>query len=65
MTTKLTVTGMSCDGCERTVVEALEGVDGVESATADRDDEVAVVEGDAEPGELVAAVENAGYEASA
>ena len=65
MTTKLTVTGMSCGGCEQTVVEALEGVDGVESATADRDDEAAVVEGDADAGELVAAVENAGYEASA
>ena len=65
MTTKLTVTGMTCGGCEQNVVDALEGVDGVESATADRDDEVAVVEGDADTGELVAAVENAGYEASA
>lgn len=65
MTTKLTVTGMSCGGCESAVVEALEGVDGVRSASADSEANAATVEGDAEPGALVAAVENAGYDASA
>ncbi|MFB6093408.1 MAG: heavy-metal-associated domain-containing protein [Halanaeroarchaeum sp.] len=65
MSITLTVTGMSCDHCEQTVTEALEGVDGVESATADESADRAVVEGDAPVDELVAAVEDAGYEASA
>lgn len=65
MTTTLTVTGMSCGHCEETVVEALEGVAGVESASADNEADRAVVEGDAPVADLVAAVEDAGYEASA
>lgn len=65
MSITLTVTGMSCEHCEESVTEALEGVPGVESATADRDAERATVEGDADIDALVAAVESAGYEASA
>ncbi|MFB6188750.1 MAG: heavy-metal-associated domain-containing protein [Halapricum sp.] len=65
MSTTLTVEGMSCGGCEQTVVEALEGVSGVESATADRETDSATVEGDADVGALVEAVTDAGYEASA
>lgn len=65
MTQTLTVEGMSCEHCEQTVEEALEKVEGVTSATADRDSESATVEGSAEPDELVTAVENAGYDASA
>jgi len=65
MTRKLTVSGMSCGGCEQSVEEALEGVAGVESASADREAETATVEGDADTDDLVAAVEDAGYEASA
>lgn len=65
VTTKLTVTGMSCSGCEQTVVDALTDVDGVESATADSDTDVALVEGDADADDLVSAVEDAGYSASA
>jgi len=61
----ITVTSMSCGGCEATVVEALEGVPGVESATADRERDAATVEGDADTAALVEAVEDAGYEASA
>jgi copper chaperone CopZ len=62
---RITVTGMSCGGCEQSVEDALEGVEGVESATADREAETATVEGEADADELVAAVEDAGYEASA
>jgi copper chaperone CopZ len=62
---RITVTGMSCGGCEQNVEEALEGVDGVTDATADRESDTATVEGDADTGALVAAVEEAGYEASA
>ncbi|ELZ33989.1 Heavy metal transport/detoxification protein [Halogeometricum pallidum JCM 14848] len=65
MTQTLTVEGMSCEHCEQTVEEALSGVDGVESASADRDAASATVEGDADARNLVAAVEDAGYDASA
>lgn len=65
MSTSVTLTGTSCGGCEANVVEALEGVSGVESATADREAGTATVAGDAAVDALVAAVEDAGYEASA
>ena len=65
MTRQITVTGMSCGGCEQNVEDALEGVPGVESATADRESDTATVEGEADTDALVAAVEDAGYEASA
>ncbi|MFC6732853.1 MULTISPECIES: heavy-metal-associated domain-containing protein [unclassified Haladaptatus] len=65
MTTKLTVSGMSCGGCEATVEEALKGVAGVTNATADRETDTATIEGDADVETLVSAVENAGYDASA
>lgn len=65
MSTELSVDGMNCGGCERSVVAALEAVDGVRDASADHERDVATVEGDAPPDALVAAVENAGYDASA
>ena len=64
-TRTITVEGMSCDHCEETVAEALSSVSGVDSATADRESDSATVEGDADAAALVAAVEDAGYEASA
>jgi len=65
MARTITVEGMSCGGCESTVEDALEGVAGVESASADREADAATVEGDAADDDLVAAVEDAGYDASA
>ncbi|MDZ5812781.1 heavy metal-associated domain-containing protein [Halorubrum sp. AD140] len=65
MSQTIAVEGMSCGHCEQSVTEALEGVDGVERATADRERESATVEGDADPDALVAAVREAGYDASA
>ncbi|WP_435094809.1 heavy-metal-associated domain-containing protein [Halorubrum sp. N11] len=65
MSRTITVEGMSCEHCEQSVTEALEGVDGVERATADHESASASVEGDADPGALVSAVDEAGYEASA
>lgn len=59
------VDGMSCGGCEQAVEEALEGVDGVTAATADRESASATVQGTAETGALVAAIDDAGYDASA
>jgi len=65
MSETLTVEGMTCEHCERTVEEALEGVDGVTSGRADREAESATVEGDADTDTLVSAVDEAGYDASA
>lgn len=65
MATTLRVTDMSCEGCEDIVVDALEEVAGVESATADHEANVAEVEGDAEVTDLVDAVDYAGYNAEA
>lgn len=47
---------MTCGGCEASVVEALEGVDGADEATADHEADEAVVEGNADPLDLIAAV---------
>ena len=65
MTTTLTVEGMSCGHCEQSVEEALRGVSGVDDASADNEAGQATVEGDADVDSLVAAVEDAGYSASA
>jgi len=65
MTQTITVEGMSCEHCEQTVEEALENVDGVTAATADRETDSATIEGAAEPAALVNAVSQAGYDASA
>ncbi|MFB6127109.1 MAG: cation transporter [Halolamina sp.] len=65
MSRTITVEGMSCEHCEQTVEEALEGVAGVSAAAADHEAASATVEGAAEPDELVAVVEDAGYDASA
>jgi copper chaperone CopZ len=65
MTETITVEGMSCEHCEQTVEEALEGVSGVRDAEADRDAERATVDGDADTDALLAAVEDAGYDATA
>jgi copper chaperone len=63
--TTLSVGGMSCDGCEEIVEDALEEVAGVESAEADHEEGSATVEGDADIGDLVEAVDFAGYEGAA
>lgn len=61
---KLTVTGMTCEHCEKAVSDALSGVAGVDRVvTVDRQRNEAVVEGQADAGALVAAVKEEGYEA--
>ncbi len=65
MVETIDVDGMSCGGCEQNVVEALENVSGVSDASADHEAGTATVEGDADSGDLVAAVQDAGYDASA
>lgn len=65
MSQTLSVEGMSCEHCEQSVEEALEDVDGVTAASADRDAGTATIDGEAPSGELVTAIEDAGYDASA
>jgi len=65
MTQTITVEGMTCGHCEQTVEEALEDVDGVTEATADREAESVTVEGSAGTDVLVDAATDAGYDASA
>lgn len=62
---RLKVEGMTCGHCEQTVREALAGVPGVTDVTkVDRDDQEAVVEGDADPVALVEAVNARGFTAT-
>ena len=60
----IAVEGMNCEHCEETVEGALESVAGVTAARADREASTVSVDGSAATDELVAAVEDAGYEAS-
>jgi len=64
MSQRITVSGMSCEGCEENVEEALTAVSGVTAVDVDRTTEVASIEGSATVDELVAAIEEAGYEAT-
>lgn len=65
MPTTITVEGMTCGHCEETVEEAVVDVDGVSSASANRDAESVSVEGTADADALVSAIDEAGYDASA
>ena len=56
---------MACTGCEDNVTDALGELPGVESASADHEAGTATVEGDVDVDAVVAAIEDAGYEASA
>lgn len=54
---------MGCPDCEANVEEAILDVPGVTEVEVDRASDTAVVEGRAEAGALVQAIEAAGYEA--
>lgn len=60
---KLTITGMTCEHCVRAATKALEQVPGVDSAAVTLTPGGAVVQGSADPAELIAAVKEEGYEA--
>ena len=64
MTTTITVDGMSCEHCEQTVEEALQGVSDVSDAHADHKAESATIERDSDSAAIARAVEDASYEAS-
>jgi copper chaperone CopZ len=61
---RLQISGMTCAHCVSAVERALHEVPGVESATVDLRSETATVEGNADIGALIAAVEEEGYQAS-
>lgn len=66
--TTFQVSGMSCEGCERNVRESLEALEGVSSATANREvGEVRVEheDGTVDDADLGGAIEDAGYEVEA
>lgn len=63
--TTLAVSGMTCAGCARTIERVLSRVPGVERASVDFDLGLAIVNGTAAAAQLIAAVEGAGYSASA
>ncbi|MFB6295698.1 MAG: heavy-metal-associated domain-containing protein [Halobacteriales archaeon] len=65
--TTLSVSGMSCDGCERNVESALQNLEGVSRVDADHagDTVEIVVEEDTDETEVHAAIEGAGYDVSA
>jgi len=62
--TKLDIQGMTCGHCQRAVKEALEGVSGVTQADVSLDEHHATVEGNADVQNLIAAVQEEGYQAS-
>lgn len=64
MSRTITVTGMSCGHCEQSVVEAVEALDGVTSASADNEADTLTVEGDVDDATLASAVADAGYDAA-
>lgn len=61
MAVTITVEGISCAGCEKTVEKTLTDVEGVESVTADQTSNSVTVEGNADSVALLTAVENTGY----
>ena len=62
--TELKITGMTCGHCEKSVKDALEGVEGVREVQVDLASGQARVDGDVDPARLVTAVEAEGYRAT-
>ncbi len=62
--TELSISGMTCDHCQRAVKSALESVEGVRSASVDLAAGTARVVGEADLNALVAAIEEEGYQAA-
>ncbi len=62
--TRLKITGMTCGHCVAHTKKALEAVPGVTEADVTLEPGGALVKGDADVSALIAAVKEAGYEAS-
>lgn len=65
MPTTVTVDGMTCGHCEQTVEDAAIEVEGVSAADADREANEVDLEGEADLDAVVAAINEAGYDAAA
>lgn len=65
MGTKFSVEGMACEGCERTVEEALADVPGVDDVAADAESGTVSVDGDADGASLREAVSGTGFDVAA
>lgn len=63
-TIKLNVEGMTCGHCQSAVKNALESVDGVQSAEVDLQSGTAIVKGASNYQDLIGAVEEEGYRAT-
>lgn len=64
-TITLSVTGMTCDHCVKSVTSALQGVAGVSAAKVDLQAKSAVVQGEAlDAAKLIGAIKEEGYEAA-
>jgi Cu+-exporting ATPase len=63
-TTRLSLSGITCAGCVSRVQKAIDGVDGVESATVNLAERTATIAGTASAAALVSAIEAAGYGAA-
>jgi len=62
--TRLSISGMMCAGCLSSVEQALQGVEGVESAAVNLGERSAIVEGEASVEAQIAAVKEAGFGAA-
>ncbi len=62
MTKEYKIKGMACQHCKNNVEKHLAKVPGVESVEVNLDKAVATVSGNAEPKEIIDAIELAGYE---
>ena len=63
MAITLSVTGMTCDHCVRSVTKALHAGGGVKEVAVSRDTGRARVDGNASPAALIQAVTKEGYQA--
>mgnify|MGYP001098198156 CR=1 FL=1 len=63
METRIRVIGMTCTHCVDAVSKALQDVPGVQSADVNLENKQALVPGNADTAALIAAVQNAGYQA--
>ena len=63
----LSVTGMSCNGCEQNVENALQGLNGVSRVEADHEADTVnvVVDDDVSDTDLTTAIEEVGYDVAA
>lgn len=62
MAQTITIRGMSCEGCESTVRNALESIEGINDIAVDHETDSATIDGNPNWKDIEAAVTEAGYE---